>query len=212
MNRKDLEYFKKKLLKDKKEALHTLEIEDTNGVHSSLQNYYSELSLYDNHPADIASETYEMEMHMNLEDKELKHLHKIEKALEKIKNGTYGICEACGKKIEFNRLDIIPETELCMKCSKNDVPLTTKMETRPIEEDSLKNPYSKTFNDNSEFSSFDGEDSWQAVARFNKTNYKNMALDWYDNNMYDENISGKVEDVDDISYDYYRRQLDEKND
>lgn len=36
-----------------------------------------------------------------------------------------------------------------------------------------------------------------------------MALDWYDNNMYDENVSGTVEYVDNISNEYYRGQLED---
>ncbi len=210
MERQKAKYFKQKLLEEREETINTLDAEEGNGVHSSMRDYYSELSMYDNHPADIASETYEMEMRMNLEDREHKSLLQIENAIEKIDNGTYGKCENCGKDIEFERLDIIPETEVCMKCSKLNISLENKMNTRPIEEDVLKVPYSRTFKDNTDYNGFDGEDSYQSVARFNKTDKEKMALDWYDNNMYDENISGKVEDVDDISSDYYKRNKKEE--
>ncbi|WIF94571.1 TraR/DksA C4-type zinc finger protein [Caminicella sporogenes] len=204
MNKRKLEYFKQKLLREKQEAINTIN-ED---IHSFFQDYYKELSLYDNHPADIGSETFEMEMQMNLEDKEQKHLLKVEKALEKIENGTYGICEKCGKEIEFDRLDIIPDTEFCMKCSKDSISLDEKLKTRPVEEEYLKTPY-KIFNGSFRLSGLDGEDTWQEVARYNKTDYKKMALDWYDNNMYDGSISGKVEDVEDISLEYYKKQIND---
>lgn len=42
----------------------------------------------------------------------------IKKALSKIRNGTYGKCDNCGKGIEISRLLVIPMTSLCLSCSK----------------------------------------------------------------------------------------------
>jgi len=205
-----LQYFKNKLLQEREEVLNTIKYEEENGVHNSLQDYFSELSVYDNHPADIASETFEMEMRFNLEESEKRRLLDIDDALERIENGTYGECETCGRSIDMERLEIIPYTAQCAKCSEKRSPLTLeeKINTRPVEEERLSYPFGRTFNDDSRFNGFDGEDSWQAVARYNKTAYEKMALDWYDNNMYDENISGKVENVDDISSEYYESQIE----
>jgi len=45
-------------------------------------------------------------------------IQKCKKALEKIENGTFGICENCGKKIPPDRLKAVPSFELCSpKCS-----------------------------------------------------------------------------------------------
>lgn len=210
MDRDNLLYFKEKLLEEKKETENAIEHEEENGAHSSIQEYYGELSVYDNHPADIASETYEMEMRFNLEESEKRHLTEINDALNKIEDGTYGTCKTCGKTIRKDRLEIIPYTSQCSRCSENksSIPLEEKINTRPVEEENLNYPFGRTFNDDSRVNGFDGEDSWQAVARYNKTDQKKMALDWYDNNMYDKNISGKVEDVDDISNEYYEKQID----
>lgn len=210
LDKKHLEYFKRKLLEDKKEVLKAIDHEEDNGLHSSLQDYYSELSVYDNHPADIASETFEMEMQFNLEENEKRHLEEINNAIEKIEHGTYGVCDKCGNSIEIERLDVIPYAAICANCSeeKSTLDLVEKINTRPVEEEKLNYPFGRTFKDHSKFNGFDGEDAWQAVARYNKTDEKKKALDWYDNNMYDENISGKVEDVDDISSDYYKIQID----
>ncbi len=210
MNKKQLKYFEQKLLKEKDVTLKTLQSESGNGAHNSLKDYYSELSTYDNHPADIGSETYEMEMRLNLEAAERRHLEKIDNALEKINNGTYGICVKCGKDIEFDRLDIIPEAEVCQRCNESDISLSKKLQTRPVEEDILDIQFSRTNKDNTNFNGFDEEDTYQQVARFNKTDKKRMALDWYDNDMYDENISGVVEDVDKISEDYYKSQIENR--
>lgn len=42
----------------------------------------------------------------------------IKKALSKIKSGAYGKCEKCGKKIEINRLLVMPIAQYCLSCSK----------------------------------------------------------------------------------------------
>lgn len=45
-------------------------------------------------------------------------LPQLKKALEKIKNGSYGVCEKCGKKIEKRRLELVPGALICMGCMK----------------------------------------------------------------------------------------------
>lgn len=42
----------------------------------------------------------------------------IKKALAKVKDGTYGICEDCGKMIDTDRLAVFPEATKCIKCEK----------------------------------------------------------------------------------------------
>ncbi len=49
---------------------------------------------------------------------ELRRLREIEKALEKIREGTYGICEMCGEEIPKGRLLVLPWTPYCVKCSE----------------------------------------------------------------------------------------------
>ncbi|MGV6806878.1 MAG: TraR/DksA family transcriptional regulator [bacterium] len=44
-------------------------------------------------------------------------IKKINDALDRIAEGTYGICESCGDDINPGRLDILPETTLCIRCA-----------------------------------------------------------------------------------------------
>lgn len=53
---------------------------------------------------------------MRITDREAKYLKKIERALQKIDDGTYGICENCGACIGYERLKLRPVAELCIKC------------------------------------------------------------------------------------------------
>lgn len=52
------------------------------------------------------------------EDKLKSDLKEIEKALSKIKKGTYGICDRCAKKIDEARLEVKPQAVYCLKCER----------------------------------------------------------------------------------------------
>lgn len=45
-------------------------------------------------------------------------LELIERAIEAARQGTYGICESCGKRIDPARLEILPEATLCLECRR----------------------------------------------------------------------------------------------
>jgi len=45
-------------------------------------------------------------------------LRGMQKALERLYSGTYGLCEACGGRIEADRLEILPDTTTCSACAR----------------------------------------------------------------------------------------------
>ncbi len=63
-----------------------------------------------------ATETQELEKRLALENRVRQELAKVEHALEKFEKGTYGKCENCGKPIDPERLEVLPQASLCMKC------------------------------------------------------------------------------------------------
>lgn len=97
---------KKKLLEQKKQILIDAGI--------LLSNFPSESNLSE--IGDIASQEIDRSFLLRLRDRERKLLKKIEKTLEKIENGTYGICESCGAEIPIERLEARPVTDLCIEC------------------------------------------------------------------------------------------------
>ena len=54
-----------------------------------------------------------------LNDRDREKLVEIDDALERIEDGTYGICEECGKRITSNRLKIMPFARLCVPCKSD---------------------------------------------------------------------------------------------
>jgi RNA polymerase-binding transcription factor DksA len=67
----------------------------------------------DNHLADIATETVDREIDYTLEENSGNVLREIEAALKRIDEETFGICGACGKPIEPERLEYLPWATLC---------------------------------------------------------------------------------------------------
>lgn len=68
---------------------------------------------------DWANFTLTEDLMSKLADREIELLRAIDKALERIDDGTYGICEVCGQEIEPERLEILPWTNLCSRCTHN---------------------------------------------------------------------------------------------
>jgi DnaK suppressor protein len=75
---------------------------------------FSELSSYDQHPADMGTETFERTKDLSIIAQIEAELEDVERAFRRLENGTYGICEACGKAIEQARLEAIPTARFCV--------------------------------------------------------------------------------------------------
>src|SRR5436305_14244511 len=68
--------------------------------------------------ADVAFEHSGEEMASQLAELEAKELVQVERALRRLKQGTYGKCESCGCKIPVARLTALPYSTLCIKCQR----------------------------------------------------------------------------------------------
>lgn len=67
---------------------------------------------------DIASDGAEREINSQLAALEARELHKIERAIEAIREGRYGKCELCGRSIPITRLRALPYTSSCVECQR----------------------------------------------------------------------------------------------
>lgn len=212
MDQQKIENFKSTLEQKKRDAQKTLSQIENNEFNDAQAEYTSELSVYDNHPADIATETYEMEKNMALRKQNLHRINQIDQALERIERGDYGKCALCGGEIGFERLKTQPEADTCLKCSKGTrLPRERVMEGRPVEEETLNYPYNRERSGKDQRVIFDGEDSWQAVARYNRREDDPSSQTGDDQGIWDDLPAGLVEDIDAISSRYYKKQLPEDN-
>jgi len=71
---------------------------------------------YSNHMADAGTEVFEQERDFSLAQQMLQSYKNVDYALARFEDGTYGICESCGARIELARLEVVPEASYCLEC------------------------------------------------------------------------------------------------
>lgn len=193
--------FKKRLLKEKENLLERINFIDNQGLGESLEDSISELSTYDNHPADIGTEVFERSKDFSLRESAMISVAAVDDALNRIREGTYGVCDVCGKEIAPERLEALPSTTICHDCKEAEEKIPHRDE-RPAEEDVLAKPFARTFTDASGNIGYDGEDAWQEVARYSETTDEwSRGGSYYGYSDYDiVEDRGSVDEVDNIPY------------
>lgn len=110
LSKKDLARFKK-LLEERRKKIKDLVAETREkGIGFSREDLPDEV--------DLATTESNQSMDLRLRDRERTLLRKIDKALEKIEAGSYGLCESCDELIEIKRLEARPVTDLCIQCKE----------------------------------------------------------------------------------------------
>ncbi|MBP1999242.1 YteA family regulatory protein [Paenibacillus shirakamiensis] len=174
LSKKQIEQLQHNLLEQRKDITHRLEENDHYGISDTTRQNTGELSTLDNHPADLGTEVFERGKDLALAEHDELHLQRIEGALERIQDGTYGICETCRRPIKLDRLQALPETAYC----KEHSPQTFVASNRPIEEMNMYPAFGRTSRDErDDFNGFDGEDTWQIVESYGSSNSPAMAED-----------------------------------
>ena len=107
MERERLEFFRN-LLNERLEAL----VEEANRSVTDLT--MEKLNLPD--AIDLATEESSRDFSIRLKDRERKLIYKIRKAIERIDDGSYGVCEVCGEDIAEKRMIARPVTTHCIDC------------------------------------------------------------------------------------------------
>ena len=108
MDQKDIEYFRKLLtsMLDEAKQKGDSTIEELNGSNELFAD-----------PADRATAESDRSFTLRIRDRERRLIRKIQAALQRIDEGSYGICEECGEEIAVARLKARPVTRLCTNCT-----------------------------------------------------------------------------------------------
>jgi len=77
---------------------------------------YEEHIGYGNHMADDATDAFDQTVDEALKREIKTALEKVNRALAKLKDGTYGLCEDCGGRVDRARLDVLPQALYCLDC------------------------------------------------------------------------------------------------
>lgn len=194
-------HFRELLIKEKKRLLEQAKTVRKYGLDEAQADSVGELSAYDNHPADLGDETFERGKDLALLDNTRVLLTKVDEALARIEKGTFGRCELCGREIDRKRLEAVPYTTLCRECKEKEERRDWGPADRPLEELVLDESFGRTFLDNTDYVGFDGEDSWQAVARYGTADGPQDVggVDSYnDTYINSDEQRGAVEDVEEV--------------
>lgn len=107
MEQKDIEYFRILLAGMLEEAQHKGDstLEDLTGSNEIFAD-----------PADRASAESDRAFTLRIRDRERRLIRKIQAAIQRMEDGTYGVCEDCGDEIGIARLKARPVTKLCINC------------------------------------------------------------------------------------------------
>jgi len=120
MTKRELEHYKKLLLKKREELLDEIEYIKENSFKKTMKDSSGEISAYNFHMADQATDANEREKAFMFAYREDRLIYHIDRALERIKNGTYGLCQECGKPISKDRLEAVPHARLCIECKSKE--------------------------------------------------------------------------------------------
>lgn len=120
-----------------------------------------ELSFYDNHPADLGTETFERERDQAVDDALAERLDEIRAALDKMDAGVYGLCAASGEPIPFERLEALPSAATRIEYARA---AGNGRIDRPVEEDVMTPPSGAGENRQRHAGRFDDADAWKLAA------------------------------------------------
>jgi RNA polymerase-binding transcription factor DksA len=97
------------------DAMRSEMVNETPGDDGELREVPAELSVNGQHPADMGSEQFEQTKTYSILTSVEADLHDVERALERVKDRTYGTCEACHRRIPVARLEARPAARFCVK-------------------------------------------------------------------------------------------------
>jgi RNA polymerase-binding protein DksA len=89
-------------------------------LRQNTQDATGDLSSMPIHMADVASDNFEKEMNLDFIQMQSADLRSIDETLARVEQGTFGICESCGKPISKTRLRAVPHARLCIECKREE--------------------------------------------------------------------------------------------
>jgi RNA polymerase-binding protein DksA len=116
LDKKKLTYYKKLLMKLKENFVR--DINNMSKDPGSQNGDSGDVSGHVLHMADVATDMYDREFNLGLASSEREVLHKIDLALKRIDEKTFGVCIECKKPIPVARLKALPYAETCLKCQE----------------------------------------------------------------------------------------------
>ena len=113
LTKKDLKHFEDRLLDERRKLLSQLGY-----LEKAMGQTQRDLSAYSFHMADMGTDAMEREKAFLFASAEGRQLISVDEALRRLYRSEYGTCESCGKEIGKQRLDAMPQANLCVNCQE----------------------------------------------------------------------------------------------
>jgi len=140
MNHQELEHYRKLLLDIRRAIVSEMSNIKSEEEDSTLKDEDGDHSAYPYHMADQGSDSIAQEMNFFFAHRDSRFLYHIDAALDRIEDGTYGICEICQEEISKDRLDVLPHARFCITCK-------TKEESMKVNQSNSRGNYTAWVND-----------------------------------------------------------------
>jgi len=209
-----MKHFRSVLVKKLGELDNTLDKMKENNT--GEQDIYSptELSNYDNHPAELATDLFQTQMNSALKVHEENIMQDVKDAINRIDNGTYGKCMHCGADIPEERLEVLPYAKLCIRCQeemeKSPQHTLHMGKGRANEELVLDASLGRKYLNRREDDEHEGMDQLNDLMKYGSSDSPQDLGGYHDyegffNNEVDR--QGIVDDMDRISNEFYKKQI-----
>lgn len=118
--KRNFDKIKKQLEEQRKLIADGIDHFTKDNLNLSQRDASGDLSGYTFHMADVATDNFDREFNLDIASNEQQLLNRIQEALNKINEGTFGICENCQANISMERLKAVPYARLCIKCQEEE--------------------------------------------------------------------------------------------
>ena len=97
-----------------------VDIKDNLDSNTDNNTSLSQDSVYSVHMADAGTDSYEREKGFHFMNRESNYYKHLTKALERINDGTFGVCQICEELIPEERMMEVPNATKCVQCKENE--------------------------------------------------------------------------------------------
>lgn len=205
------QHYRDLLINEQKRIEHTVNSMKENDTAEQDKYSPTELSNYDNHPADLGTQVFQVQLNMALRVHEEHLLKEIHDALGRIDEGIFGKCAFCGEVITEERLEALPYARLCIDCEESKA-VTPEIlsNNRPVEERVWDAPFGRKYLNKREDDENEGLDYLNDLMKYGSSDSPQDMGGYHDyEEFYTNEIDkqGIVDDMDRVSNEYYRKQL-----
>lgn len=116
LSKKELNSFVELIEREKEKLYKELGFIKENALNQTTKDATGDHSSYSFHMADQGTDSQEREKAFMFASRESKYIEKLDLALKRIENGTYGVCFKCKKDIGTERLEAVPIATMCVEC------------------------------------------------------------------------------------------------